>query len=102
MELFPKLATYSSQKTFWWIHENWNNCLHTIRSPQIQAGYQQNQKQQKAYKLMKTEKLSTEWKWVKVEINNEMKWNEMKWNEMKDFLELNLNEYTTYPYLQQK
>jgi hypothetical protein len=41
--------------------ENWHNTLHPILLPQISAGCQQ-QKQQKAYKLMKTEQLPTEWK----------------------------------------
>ena len=39
--------------------ENWNTALHSIWAPSIKGGYKQ---QQKAYKLMGTEQLTTEWK----------------------------------------
>jgi hypothetical protein len=52
----------------------------------VKAGFQQQLKQQKAYKLMETEQHSTEWK-LSQDRNTEM----------KGFLELNENEYPTYP-----
>lgn len=48
--------------------------------------YQQQQKEEKADKLMETEERSTEWK---------IKW-EIK-TKIKDFLEFNKSPYITYP-----
>lgn len=59
--------------------------MHPARPPQFKAGDQQ-QKQQKEYKLMETEQLSTEW-----EMDQDR--NE---KEIKGCLEFHENEYTAY------
>lgn len=41
--------------------QSWNNFLHIIRLLWLKAGPQQKQIQQKAYKLMETGQLSTQW-----------------------------------------
>ena len=64
------------------IQENWNNTLYSIKAPGIKAGYQQQEKQQKAYYRKETEQLLMNNYCVKAEIKKEM----------KDFLEFNENE----------
>jgi hypothetical protein len=44
--------------------QSWNNFLHIIRLLWLKAGPQQKQIQQKAYKLMETGQLSTQWSLV--------------------------------------
>lgn len=82
MKISPKLTYTQTQSRLQQIEENWNTTLHPICPLQIKTGYEW---QQKVYKLMETEWLTTEWK-----IDQE---------KIKDFLELNKNEYTMFPNL---
>ena len=68
------------------IQEDWNNLLYLIRPPKTKAAIQKQQKQQKAYILMKIEQLSTQWL-----LGQDRK------KEIKDFLEFMNMKGTAYP-----
>lgn len=59
IEHSPKLTKYSITKLFLTHTRKWKYSLHAIGPPQFKAGYQQQEKEQKAYKLIEIKQHST-------------------------------------------